>query len=237
MSYNYNNYYLSNIQKIDCKQIIRLTNAIYSININKLTEDEMNNLFYSQDHVGSITSEFNEDINKCKIDDYYNLLVTYTQVFKQLTKSIVLRRRYRIDYVINKSVNEIQKLISNLNEIINNYSQEDINYDELDPTNKLMYKILYKNIRDILSYDTESPSSNITDEYYNDAIGKYNKTRNDALIKINELINKFNSAIESEKITGGAYQRKKSRSRSRDKGRSKSNRSKSKKKSHNKKKK
>ena len=228
MSYNYKNYDLSNIQKIDCKQIIRRTNAIYSININKLTEDEMNNLFYSQDHVGSINSEFNEDINECKIDEYNNLLVTYTQVFKVLTKSIVLRRRYRIDYVINKSVKEIKELISNLNNIINDYSQENINYDELVPTDKLMYKILYKNIRDILLYNTESPSSNITDEYVN-AIGTYNKTRNDALIKINELINKFNnSAIESEKITGGSYQRKKSRSRTRNRSRSKKSKSKSK---------
>lgn len=225
MSSNYKDYYLSNIQKKNCEQIARFTNAIYDININTLNEEEMKELLYSQDYEEPITSKFDKSINKCEIDEYSNLLNTYIQLFKAVSKSIVLRRRYRIDYVINKSDNEIQESITQLNKMINEYSQNEINYNYLPPTDKLIYKILYKNIRDILSYNTDSSSTRLElkDEYFT-AIDKYNETRMNALTKINALIGKFNSAIEAEKIKGGSSQRKKSRSRTRSKGRSKSKR-------------
>ena len=231
MSYKIEDYYISEIQKQNCDEITKRTNALYDININKLNEKEMDDLFYSQGCDLPIHSKFEIHKNKCDLSYYSNLLNTYTQLFNlTICRSMTLRRTYRIDYVINQSYEKIEKLTTNLNKIITQYSFENINYDELDPADKLAYKILYKNIRDILSYNNESldPTSNITEEYLN-AIDYYNSTRKYILREINSLIGKFNNNVmEAEKIKGGSSHRKshrkKSRSRSRGKPRSKSKR-------------
>ena len=238
MSYEIKDYYISEIQKQNCDEIIKRTNALYNIDINLLSEDEMKDIRLSQGYDLPINSKFEKEINNCEKGYYSDLLNTYAQLFNlTIGRSISLRRLYRIDYVIKQSYQKIEELTINLNQIITQYSLANINYDKLNPANKLAYKILYKNIRDILSYNNESldPTSNITEEYL-DAIDYYNSTRKYVLKKINSLIGKFNNnVIEAEKIKGGSSHRKSHRKKSRSRSRGKKSRSKSKRKNKSKK--
>ena len=219
-------YEMKNVQQLTCYGIKQIINDVYNIKINDLTESKMSEFDSILSYNGSITSQFRiGDDKQCKIEIYGKLLNNYLNIVDELKQSIRQRKYYRIDYVVNKSIDDIQQTSFELKNLSTNYLKEYNDYNTLQSIDKLRIKLFLKNLRDILSYNKDvNLNEQITDEcdlkYYIRAIEKYNETKAEELTNVKRLIADFESST-GDKITGGSSQRKKSRSRSRSKGRSK----------------